>query len=378
MRGWRAGSGRRLAELLVELPAVEALIVTQITTDGTLEGPDTELLAETLAITTTPLIASGGVAGIDDLTALAALRRAGRSLAGAHRGPRSVRTQARRGHGRGSAGEDRRAGGGGLVTSTVVRIIPCLDVDEGRVVKGVEFSTSATPRPDRVGRPLRHRGGRRVDLPRHHGLIRCAGRHGRGGPAEPPRRSSSPSPSGVGSAAPTTRDGCCAPGPTRCRSTPQPWHAPGLIAEIADEFGSQWWWWPSMPPPPKWPQTSQRLRGGHARGAKANRTRCGAVGAGGAAPGRGGDPADLDGSRRNAGGVRPAAHAGGERGGERAAHRLWGCGFSGTPRRRVRAGADAVLAASIFHFGQHTIAEAKSALGAAGVRVRPIAGSGAR
>ncbi|MEO1065058.1 MAG: imidazole glycerol phosphate synthase subunit HisF [Actinomycetota bacterium] len=35
--------------------------------------------------------------------------------------------------------------------------------------------------------------------------------------------------------------------------------------------------------------------------------------------------------------------------------------------------ADAVLAASIFHFGQHTVAEAKAALAAAGVDVRPIA-----
>jgi cyclase len=34
-------------------------------------------------------------------------------------------------------------------------------------------------------------------------------------------------------------------------------------------------------------------------------------------------------------------------------------------------GADAVLAASIFHFGEHTVAEAKRALAAAGVVVRP-------
>jgi cyclase len=34
-------------------------------------------------------------------------------------------------------------------------------------------------------------------------------------------------------------------------------------------------------------------------------------------------------------------------------------------------GADAVLAASIFHFGEHTIAEAKAHLAAAGVAVRP-------
>jgi cyclase len=38
----------------------------------------------------------------------------------------------------------------------------------------------------------------------------------------------------------------------------------------------------------------------------------------------------------------------------------------------VEGGADAVLAASIFHFGQHTIAEAKSALFAAGVPVRQL------
>ena len=37
----------------------------------------------------------------------------------------------------------------------------------------------------------------------------------------------------------------------------------------------------------------------------------------------------------------------------------------------VEGGADAVLAASIFHYGQHTVAEAKQALTAAGVVVRP-------
>jgi cyclase len=34
-------------------------------------------------------------------------------------------------------------------------------------------------------------------------------------------------------------------------------------------------------------------------------------------------------------------------------------------------GASGVLAASIFHFGEHTVAQAKSAMSAAGVRVRP-------
>ena len=34
-------------------------------------------------------------------------------------------------------------------------------------------------------------------------------------------------------------------------------------------------------------------------------------------------------------------------------------------------GADAVLAASIFHFAEHTIAEAKAVLREAGIQVRP-------
>ncbi len=38
----------------------------------------------------------------------------------------------------------------------------------------------------------------------------------------------------------------------------------------------------------------------------------------------------------------------------------------------VQAGADAVLAASIFHFGEHTIAEAKAVMVAAGLDVRPV------
>jgi cyclase len=39
----------------------------------------------------------------------------------------------------------------------------------------------------------------------------------------------------------------------------------------------------------------------------------------------------------------------------------------------IEGGADAVLAASIFHFGQHTVAEAKDELERAGVIVRPVA-----
>jgi cyclase len=48
-------------------------------------------------------------------------------------------------------------------------------------------------------------------------------------------------------------------------------------------------------------------------------------------------------------------------------------GGAGEPQHLVdalRAGADAVLCASIFHYNRHTVAEAKSHLAAAGIAVR--------
>jgi cyclase len=37
----------------------------------------------------------------------------------------------------------------------------------------------------------------------------------------------------------------------------------------------------------------------------------------------------------------------------------------------LEGGADAVLAASIFHYGEHTVGEAKAAMAAAGIEIRP-------
>ena len=48
-----------------------------------------------------------------------------------------------------------------------------------------------------------------------------------------------------------------------------------------------------------------------------------------------------------------------------------GVGSLARPRRRHRrGGADAVLAASIFHYGEFTIGQAKAAMAAAGIEVR--------
>jgi len=89
VRGWRSGSGRSISEVLADLDAAEGgarpdvLIVTQIGRDGTLMGPDCELLAEVLNLTDIPLVASGGVGNINHVSELAALRAGGRRLEGA-------------------------------------------------------------------------------------------------------------------------------------------------------------------------------------------------------------------------------------------------------------------------------------------------------
>jgi len=85
VRGWEQGSGRDLLDVAREFAdvGVQALVVTEIERDGTLAGPDLGGLGEVLEATDLPVVASGGVGSLEDLRALAALRREGRALAGA-------------------------------------------------------------------------------------------------------------------------------------------------------------------------------------------------------------------------------------------------------------------------------------------------------
>lgn len=85
VRGWTEGSGLDLFDLAgrFDRPGVGALIVTAIERDGTMAGPAIDLYSEVLARSGTALVASGGIGSLDDLSALAAVRVEGRSLAGA-------------------------------------------------------------------------------------------------------------------------------------------------------------------------------------------------------------------------------------------------------------------------------------------------------
>jgi phosphoribosyl isomerase A len=73
-RGWTKEGGD-LYEVLERLEAAgcERYVVTDVTKDGTLRGPNLELLSAVCARTDAPVIASGGVSGAADVAALAAL-----------------------------------------------------------------------------------------------------------------------------------------------------------------------------------------------------------------------------------------------------------------------------------------------------------------
>jgi phosphoribosylformimino-5-aminoimidazole carboxamide ribotide isomerase len=83
--GWATEAGVDLLDVARRFnrPGVGAIVITEISRDGMLGGPDVAQLEDVLGAVTTPVIASGGVASIDDLRALAALEAGGRRLAGA-------------------------------------------------------------------------------------------------------------------------------------------------------------------------------------------------------------------------------------------------------------------------------------------------------
>lgn len=77
-RGWTREGGD-LWEVLdrLEHAGCARYVVTDVTKDGTLAGPNLELLAQVLERTGKPVVASGGVSSLDDLRALRTLTDSG-------------------------------------------------------------------------------------------------------------------------------------------------------------------------------------------------------------------------------------------------------------------------------------------------------------
>ena len=77
-RGWTQDGGE-LFDVLARLDAegCARYVVTDVRRDGTLTGPNLDLLRDVCAATERPVVASGGVSSLDDLRALAALQPLG-------------------------------------------------------------------------------------------------------------------------------------------------------------------------------------------------------------------------------------------------------------------------------------------------------------
>ena len=84
VRGWTEGSGTAVGDLLDRFHGAPlgAVVVTDISRDGTMRGPDLAGLATVVAATTLPVIASGAVGSLEDLRHLAGVEARGRGLAG--------------------------------------------------------------------------------------------------------------------------------------------------------------------------------------------------------------------------------------------------------------------------------------------------------
>ncbi|MEY3696880.1 MAG: hypothetical protein RJA41_530 [Actinomycetota bacterium] len=77
-RGWTQEGGD-LWQVLERLEAdgCSRYVVTDVTKDGTLKGPNLELLKQMCERTDKPIVASGGVSSLDDLRAIASLTESG-------------------------------------------------------------------------------------------------------------------------------------------------------------------------------------------------------------------------------------------------------------------------------------------------------------
>ena len=73
VHGWTEDSGVSLDDALTWFPRAAAFVITDIARDGMLSGPDVDGLAHAIAHTSVPVIASGGVASLDDVATLARL-----------------------------------------------------------------------------------------------------------------------------------------------------------------------------------------------------------------------------------------------------------------------------------------------------------------
>ena len=77
-RGWTKEGGDLFETIeRLERDGCSRYVVTDVTKDGTLKGPNLELLQEVCAVTKKPVVASGGISSLEDIAALSSLNSIG-------------------------------------------------------------------------------------------------------------------------------------------------------------------------------------------------------------------------------------------------------------------------------------------------------------
>lgn len=80
--GWTESSGQSVIDLLPLFPTAAAFVITDISRDGMLTGPDIEGLAHCAELTSIPVIASGGVGSLSHLSELSRVSRLNGAIVG--------------------------------------------------------------------------------------------------------------------------------------------------------------------------------------------------------------------------------------------------------------------------------------------------------
>jgi len=82
VHGWTEGSGLLLDDAYARFPTAAVFVITDIGRDGMLVGPDIEGLTRSAELAGAPVIASGGVASLADVVALAHIENLGGIITG--------------------------------------------------------------------------------------------------------------------------------------------------------------------------------------------------------------------------------------------------------------------------------------------------------
>lgn len=82
VHGWTQQSGQSLDDMLELFPRASVFVITDISRDGMLQGPDVEGLRRAVTLSPIPVIASGGVGSLDHVRTLASITGLGGVIAG--------------------------------------------------------------------------------------------------------------------------------------------------------------------------------------------------------------------------------------------------------------------------------------------------------